>query len=650
MLLIGRTAASLPPPRICRRSSSAANLASILLLALCCAACSQKIDPSPAPQTLAELEQRIRDVLEKTNTPGTGVALVSRDDVLWVADLGLADRAANRPVTPETIFRLGSISKSFVALSVLKLQEEGKLDLHDRLRDRAPEIAFTNPWEKTDPVRLEHLLEHTSGLGDFTLAEHAISNPSITLADALALQPQMRVVRTRPGSYSSYSNVGPAMAAYVVEKLTGRSYEDYVEQEFFAPLGMHSASFFLTERVQRDLSKSYSDNSPVELPYCHMIARPSGAISATPQDAARLVQRLLNRGQHAGTCLLQPESIERMETPLTSLAARSGLAVGDALGNYSTIDIDHGFVFHGHNGATDGFLSSYAYAPEHGVGYFFSINACSPEAFAQIGGLLRSYLLRDRQPVQPPAATISHSRLQELSGYYEPVTLPNFRLIRCFARLVGTVRISPRDGHLQIAELSGMVKDLIPVSDHAFRGKSDPVATAVFFEDDGDQILEGAGAAVHRRYRLVPTWRVWTEGSAAVICCLLMLSSVLFALVWVPRQLMGRLHNAGSLSVRLLPLLAVLCLFAAFALVSYPSGATLFIERFGKPTPWSIGLCILTALFPLLTLAGLVHSLRAPWFGVHRLVWIHALLVSAANLLVAAYLAYWGIIGWRTWV
>jgi CubicO group peptidase (beta-lactamase class C family) len=215
---------------------SVAKLA-LTLANLAAIASSAKGDERPAPQTLAELEQRICKVLESTNTPGAGVALVSRDGPFWVAALGLADRAAAKPVTPETLFRFASISKSFVALSVLKLQEEGKLNLSDPLRDRAPEIVFVNRWERSDPVRLAHLLEHTSGLGDFTLAEHAISDPSITLREALTMRPRMRVVHSKPGSYAAYSNVGPAMAAYVVEKVTGRSYEDYVAEEFFAPLG-----------------------------------------------------------------------------------------------------------------------------------------------------------------------------------------------------------------------------------------------------------------------------------------------------------------------------------------------------------------------------------------------------------------------------
>jgi hypothetical protein len=110
-----------------------------------------------------------------------------------------------------------------------------------------------------------------------------------------------------------------------------------------------------------------------------------------------------------------------------------------------------------------------------------------------------------------------------------------------------------------------------------------------------------------------------------------MFSSVLFAFMWLPRSLLGRQRGTEVLSVRLLPLAAVLCLVGACGLVGFPSEATRFIDRFGKPTTWSIGLYVLTWLFPLVALAGFVQSFRGPWLGERRLIWIHGLLVSAAN-------------------
>ena len=104
------------------------------------------------------------DFLKETKTPGAGIALVSRDKVEWVAGIGKADVAANKPATAETLFRIGSTSKAFAALAALQLQEQGKLKLTDTVHQWGPEVVFSQSLgELTDPVRLVHLMEHTSG-------------------------------------------------------------------------------------------------------------------------------------------------------------------------------------------------------------------------------------------------------------------------------------------------------------------------------------------------------------------------------------------------------------------------------------------------------------------------------------------------------
>ena len=117
------------------------------------------------PRTTDELAGRLRGVLAETKTPGLGVALVSRDGVLWQAGLGTADVASGREATAETLFRIGSISKAFVGVAALMLVEEGRLTLETPVRAIVSDVEFENPWESTDPVRVAHLLEHTTGFG-----------------------------------------------------------------------------------------------------------------------------------------------------------------------------------------------------------------------------------------------------------------------------------------------------------------------------------------------------------------------------------------------------------------------------------------------------------------------------------------------------
>ena len=228
--------------------------------------------PKPSvPKTTPELEQAIRKVLAENKTPGAGVAIVSRDRVLWTAGIGKADVAAGTDATPDTLFRIGSVSKSFVSLSVLRLQEQGRLHLSDSAHSLAPEIWFHNPWESTDPVRVVHLLEHTAGFDDLHLKEYASSDPTpMTLRAGLDYHPDSRISRWRPGTCFSYCNSGPAFAAYIVQKVTGQCFEDYVRENFFQPLRLDTVSFFLTPDVEKKLTRLYRPDGRTPYPYWHI--------------------------------------------------------------------------------------------------------------------------------------------------------------------------------------------------------------------------------------------------------------------------------------------------------------------------------------------------------------------------------------------
>ena len=133
-----------------------------LLLFITRVAFAAESEPPAAPKTLDELKQRIEKVVKDQHVPAIGIALVNREGPIWVAGWGKADLKSGRAADQDTLFRIGSVTKMFAGLSVLKLVEEGKLSLDDKLRDRAPDVAFENSWESTNPVRIAHLREHTT--------------------------------------------------------------------------------------------------------------------------------------------------------------------------------------------------------------------------------------------------------------------------------------------------------------------------------------------------------------------------------------------------------------------------------------------------------------------------------------------------------
>jgi|SRR5687768_2460524 len=157
----------------------------ILACALLVAASAHAVEARQGATTTEELRAEIGRVLEEGNTPGASIVVVRRDAEPWFAGLGVADVANRRPATAETLFRIGSVSKQFVSLAILHLADRGHLSLDDPVNTLVPDVPFENRWERTDPVRVVHLLEHTTGWDDIHLREYAKDGSRMSLREAL---------------------------------------------------------------------------------------------------------------------------------------------------------------------------------------------------------------------------------------------------------------------------------------------------------------------------------------------------------------------------------------------------------------------------------------------------------------------------------
>ena len=189
--------------RMKRSLRASATMLAIAMIIAGTSGCARPAKPSePKPQTIEQLKAAIADVLTRTHTPGCGFALVTKDSVVFAGGVGNADLAANRDVTADTMFRIGSITKGFVALSLLQLSEQGKVDLHAKVADIAPEVKIVNRWDATDPVRIVNLLEHTAGFDDMPPAEtyDMSGGPQVPLLETFARFPEPQVARWRPGT------------------------------------------------------------------------------------------------------------------------------------------------------------------------------------------------------------------------------------------------------------------------------------------------------------------------------------------------------------------------------------------------------------------------------------------------------------------
>jgi len=617
------------------------------LFATVCFAQNKKEDaPTPA-QSLPELQKQLEKILEDTHTPGVSVAIIHRDGPEWIAGLGKSDVAANKATTADTQFRIGSTSKAFASLSILKLSNEGKLSLQDSVHKLAPEVWFENPWEATDPVRVVDLLEHTTGWDDMHLREYAKDDPTLPLRDALDFDHHSRISRWRPGTRMAYCNSGPAVAAYIVEKITGEKFEDYVSRNFFDPIGMKTATYF--KPTSGMLTNLYHDDGKTTYPYWNVEYRPAGSINASAKDMAAYVQFYLNRGTMNGVEVIPAASIDRMEMPTRTWAAQEGLKAGYGLSNYWSIN--EGFVYHGHDGGVAGGLTEMAYMPDSGVGYFYSINAANGGAFEKIGKTIRAYMTRNLQkPTPPPVATLPASAAA-YAGWYQPDSTRT-EVTRFLERLLGMVRIRFEDGKLLLSNIGERNIVFVPVTDTQFRsnrkeGPPSPIATAELLTPnaEGQFIQLGAGEETIKR---IPAWFAISE---IILTCWFVLAVILvllYAPFWILGGLSKKRRRPAERSMRLWPLIAVLSLLAVVVIFSVASDD--LIPRMGNLTVWSASFFLATVVFALATLAGVVSLWRASKDGVRTGVRRFSTIVILGLVIAAAYFAYWGIIGLRTWI
>jgi CubicO group peptidase (beta-lactamase class C family) len=613
------------------------------LLAASCAAQNKADNPPKPAQSIAELRQQLEKILADTHTPGMSVAIVHRDGPEWVAGLGKSNVAANQAATDETLFRIGSTSKAFASLSILKLVNEGKLSLQDPVRKLAPEIWFENRWEATDPVRVVDLLEHTTGWDDMHMREYAKNAKGMTLRGGLDYDNHSRTSRWRPGTRMAYCNSGPPVAAYIVEKITGQRFEDYVTQNFFLPIGMKTATYF--EQPSPQLTTLYHPDGKTPFPYWNILLRPAGSINASAKDMAAYVEFYLNRGAVNGTEIMPAASIDRMETPTRAWQAQEGLKTGYGLSNYTSFY--DGFVYHGHDGGVDGGLTDMAYLPEYGVGYSYSINAGNGAAFGKIGDAIRAYVTRGlAKPVVPAAAALP-ADAQQYAGWYESAS-PRNQFTYFLERLAALQRVRFANGNLLISSLSQIDQPFVPTSGEQFRylpkkGSPEALATAILLKPNAEGRFVYIGGTLKR----IPTWLAFSEIALVAWFLLAVLSILLYAPFWMIGGCFKRRRRPAERAMRLWPLIAVLSLLA-FVACAIAAGNDA-IARLGSLTVWSFGLTVTTLIFALASLASAVALWQARRQEIRRCVRWHSIAVTSALLIAAAYLAYWGVIGIRTW-
>jgi CubicO group peptidase (beta-lactamase class C family) len=590
--------------------------------------------------------------LERSDVAGASVLVMQNGQVLLQKGYGYADLKTRKPVDPAaTLFRLASISKLFTWTSVMQLVEQGKLDLDtdvNRYLDFQIRPAFSKP------ITLRNLMTHTGGFEEEG-RDVIVTNPkqAVPLRDFLIRNQQERLFV--PGTVPAYSNYGVGIAGYIVQRVSGQPFEEYVEQHVFLPLKMMHSTFYQPPpaSLRRLPSEGYStDTEKPPIGFEIFSPVPAGGVSSTATDMGRFAQALLNGGELDGNRILKPETLQAMWTPQFR---SSDQMPPICMGFYETWRNDLHWI--GHEGDLVAFHSLFMLEPSRKLMLFISYNSAGggekprPEMID---------MFTDRYfPGHGTQSFVSLPRkeLTSIEGVYQSTRREDSTKLKLLSLLSQRVATVDKQGALHL----GDIKDL---RDHPIKWK--PIGKDLWQEIDGQHrvfaIRDPGQKIVRIAYDFpgVQLQRVpWYEHKGPVLTAVAASLLVLLAVVVAPlirqgrRVFMGhRPLPAPQPGTRWLPWttqvgsLVWIILFSALGIGLVTLGSS---DAMPPTSAWDKYLVLMnfvTALALGLSLWAVFSAIRA-WSrtGLRRITRVKYSLVAVACLMLSWFSIHWHFIG-----
>ena len=579
--------------------------------------------PSNSRLTAADVEAWLDGylpyALARGQIPGAVVVVVNRDGVLLQKGFGYADLKTRKPVSPDaTLFRPGSVSKLVTWTAVMQQVEAGKLDLD---KDVNTYLDFKIPPFDGKPVTLRHILTHSAGFEE--------SIRYLISSDPKAAMPLGRLVKLAlparvfaPGTTPAYSNYATALAGYIVERVSGMPFEDYVEQRIFAPLGMMHSSFRqpLQSALQPLMASGYASLDEAAKPFEFVLPGPAGALSSSGADMGKFMVAHLNNGG----AILKPETTRLMHD---SHALGIGPLNTMALGFYEQWVNGRRAIAHG--GDTSLFHSYLWLFPDDEIGVYISLNSGGKEGAAQAirSALFHGFADRYLPPATPPATTTidaatARQHAEMVAGHYvssRGAFTNFFSLLGLFGQ--AKIEVGP-DGKLQFPSLAGLSAgrlDWVEVAPFVWRDTATGERLAAEVKD-GRVIRVSTDAMSPFTVFLPATLGENTSWLLPALIASLVLVA-LAAIFWPVRALVRRHFKAGfPLTGRALQAWRLSRFFAVLVVVAV-AGWILLVAIFSKdigsvggPLDWLIvSLRVLTPLATFGLLAAATWHMVLSW-------------------------------------
>nr|MDO8117836.1 serine hydrolase domain-containing protein [Candidatus Sigynarchaeota archaeon] len=327
------------------------------------------------------IECIINQELATSKAPGLEVGIVQDGRFVFGKGYGFARLDDKIPVTLDTVFRWGSISKPFTCIAFFQLWEQGKFNLDDSVNTYLKNGWIRKKHANWPDITFKHLLTHTSGIGEARRFSD-VFYPSFRLLtyDDKPVPPMStfhelpQYVQGPAGQKYAYSNIGGFIIGYIIELVSGESYQDYMIRHVLDPLGMHDSDFDRSDRVNQALSTGYKLKKGMLVPakLWNNIIKPSGGLHASIGDMAKFVICLLNKGELNGNRLLKPDPIELIWNP--HYWAHASFKNENSMGYIFRIGKLNGKRVAWHTGGLSGFTSTLDLIPDDNIGLYTVAN------------------------------------------------------------------------------------------------------------------------------------------------------------------------------------------------------------------------------------------------------------------------------------
>jgi CubicO group peptidase (beta-lactamase class C family) len=578
------------------------------------------------------LREDMAQALREEGLPGAVWSTVAADSSFVADSVGLKNIRAGEQMAPDSLVQVGSIGKVVLAMGVLRLVTEGRLSLDAPVSGLLPSLALDNPWAASDPMRVRHLLAHTSGLDNVRFWQVFSLKPraDAPLIDALSGAPSLLRLRTRPGSRYAYSNMGYTVLGMVIESVTGERYEHYLHTQVLRPLSMHDSTFDFVSQVgahadaRLAMGHFEAGAAQVAVP---IYLRPAGQFTTTAKDMAMFARYLISDGES----FVDRALLDQLGPPAGTEAALAGLAIGHGL---ALAQRDrHGVVGSCHPGESPGFHAMLCLYPEHRKAFFVAMNGDIEGAdYDRFNALLirELELAADVPEAMPPGTP--DAGMEAWEGFYVPA--PNgLASLLLIDTALNFVRVRWDGAWLHIKPFQSGERRLAPVGNQLFQAsdRSQP-SHVLLTAADGSRVLSDGLHSYEQAplARMVLLWLSFAAGLAG--------------LVWIflsgtGRAMVGRMQRSSPL---LAPWLAGIALFLPLPLFLRQS----FLQL-GDVTAASVLLAVVTGLLPLAMIAGLVAGFRRHAVGVIGALDMAAMLAVLQWTIV---LAAWNLLPTRLWV